>query len=463
MMLPQAAQDPESQASFNVTESNAQRWKKIGESLLAEADNWKSSDAEFAMRKAENRKSIMVKCLENLSKVKMPVDLEEIQSGKRMFGVIDVIVTAGIANVPKNVATLVLKEPRRLLSQAPIGKDGILCGVDMDTIPKKKPNVPKQEPASVENTVDMGIRSKKGPNVTGQEYASVKDASESLLDSEMRSRNTRSSRRAIRGTDDIDPKAQISKLRPFEAQQRALSGTSLRPARTTSKDASTQTHWSAKMEHSRVKRENDDHQAPFRSTRSRKISDLNPQVTQREAVIKLCLPSAKLRAISNGTQDNMALPPSTASQDPDELGIVPPSPKRRRQSRLEDTSMAKSTKQNTAQEKSTRPSSHGSQALQAISNIPDRTLPELAAPPRSSSTLQASGSGAANADLEPAWKPSSLSNNSVLTFGSEVYNTDNYKIDKVTGLACRQGSLQEREALFGTTGVLMATRFVVNP
>lgn len=71
-------------------------------------------------------------------------------------------------------------------------------------------------------------------------------------------------------------------------------------------------------------------------------------------------------------------------------------------------------------------------------------------------------------DLQPdtskePWVPPPLNNDSVLTYGSEVYNRSNYSLvqsgvgDK---FALRKGALMERETLFDTKRLIMAVRFV---
>lgn len=90
----------------------------------------------------------MSKCLEFISKLKIPKDIEEeAHNNSRKFGVIDVVITAGISNMrrmnltrdkDKKIAPLFLQEPQRLLSKGAIGTQGIRCFVDADAKPRSK-------------------------------------------------------------------------------------------------------------------------------------------------------------------------------------------------------------------------------------------------------------------------------------------------------------------------------------
>lgn len=85
----------ESKPKSKVTQTNTQRWEAIGNNLLKDTeDNWLHSDME-------DRTSLMEKTLKYISKLKMPSDMIELrlEDDRRKFGVIDVVIVAGVANI----------------------------------------------------------------------------------------------------------------------------------------------------------------------------------------------------------------------------------------------------------------------------------------------------------------------------------------------------------------------------
>lgn len=296
--------------------TNAQRWAQIGESLRAEAAEWKSSDVENDKTRAESYKSIMTEYLENLSNLKMPVDMEdEPQIGSRKFGVIDVIITAGVLFVPpKSLTTLVLRAPRRILREGSMGNDRKLFSVNLGTKSKEKKSKGGEQASFKNDGTTPSEKDDASRRMNSSQSTGDLISSESLHGPGAPFQNTRSSRR------DSLRIGNLSSDQLSEARGNSSLGASLHPLKNTSKNVPP--------------------------------SKQHPGA-ENSRLVKFQLPPQKLRLIYNRPKTatpNQVLPPRVQTlTTSNELGMEPPPSKRRRQSQRGGGSVAKPSIQSAIQ------------------------------------------------------------------------------------------------------------------